>query len=172
MATAHLILGLLVDQPRHGYDLKKLHDQRRPHGKPLAFGQVYATLRRLERDGLVRRVEQQRRSGPDRAPYVMTEAGRSHIDAWLNAVEPPATSYSDALPTKLACLRMVAPSQYTTYLAAQQTAHQARLQELTALRRRPHLTLTDTIAADYAIAHMEADLSWLRHQLNRTSSQL
>ena len=51
--TAHVVLGLLAGGPRHGYELKRAHDQRLPQAKPLAFGQVYATLARLARDGLV-----------------------------------------------------------------------------------------------------------------------
>ncbi|MBM7085577.1 PadR family transcriptional regulator [Micromonospora humidisoli] len=75
MATAHLILGLLANQPRHGYDVKTLHSQRFPRVKPLALGQVYATLHRLERDGLIRLARRDRRCGPERNTYAVTEAG-------------------------------------------------------------------------------------------------
>ena len=66
MSTAHVLLGLLAGEPKHGYDLKRAHDARLPRAKPLAFGQVYATLARLARDGLVTAVGQDRdgRTGP------------------------------------------------------------------------------------------------------------
>ena len=53
MATGEVLLGLLVEQPRHGYDLKRAYDERFGADRPLRFGQVYATLARLLRDGLV-----------------------------------------------------------------------------------------------------------------------
>ena len=55
MSTSHVLLGLLAAGSRHGYELKRAHDARLPRARPLAFGQVYATLSRLERDGLLTR---------------------------------------------------------------------------------------------------------------------
>ena len=72
MSTAHVLLGLLAGGPRHGYDLKRSHDQRLPQAKPLAYGQVYATLGRLERDGLVAPAGHDRDGGPDRTSYRLT----------------------------------------------------------------------------------------------------
>lgn len=53
MSTGHVLLGLLADGERHGYELKREHDTRFPAARPLAFGQVYATLERLRKRGLV-----------------------------------------------------------------------------------------------------------------------
>lgn len=53
MSTPQVMLGLLAPGPRHGYELKHEYDTKFPRAKPLAFGQVYATLSRLSRDGLI-----------------------------------------------------------------------------------------------------------------------
>ena len=45
------LLGLLEREPSHGYDLKRDYDTWFGRGKPLPYGQVYATLSRLARDG-------------------------------------------------------------------------------------------------------------------------
>ena len=45
------LLGLLEREPGHGYDLKRDYDAYFGRGKPLSFGQLYATLARLDRDG-------------------------------------------------------------------------------------------------------------------------
>lgn len=161
-----LILGLLANQPRHGYDVKTLHDQRFPRAKPIALGQVYATLHRLERDGLIRLAQRDRRCGPERTIYAVTEAGRSHIEAWLSTAEPPTASCTSNLPEKLACLRLVAPTQYGPFLRAQHTAHTTRLEELTALTLRTDLPITDASAVNYAVAHIKADLAWLERLLD------
>ena len=69
MSTAHVLLGLLASGPMHGYELKRSHDQRLPRAKPLAFGQVYATLGRLQRDGLVTTAGQDQEGGPERTSF-------------------------------------------------------------------------------------------------------
>jgi hypothetical protein len=46
------LLGLLDREPSHGYDLKRDYDTYFGRGRPLPFGQVYATLARLARDGM------------------------------------------------------------------------------------------------------------------------
>lgn len=166
-----LILGLLCAGPRHGYDLKRAHDQRLPQAKPAAFGQVYATLGRLERDGLVAATGHDRAGGPDRTAYSITERGRQALDAWLDTVEPPAPHVTSALLTKVTVALLAAGKQRARrYLAAQRQAHTARLREYTRLKTRPGIAFADLIAADYAIAHLDADLRWLHTTLDRVAA--
>src|SRR5216683_770854 len=51
MSVPLTLLGLLEREPSHGYDLKREYDTYFGRGKPLPYGQVYATLARLARDG-------------------------------------------------------------------------------------------------------------------------
>ena len=53
MSVPLALLGLLEREPSYGYDLKRDYDAYFGRGKPLQFGQVYATLARLTRDGKV-----------------------------------------------------------------------------------------------------------------------
>nr|WP_296067652.1 PadR family transcriptional regulator [uncultured Actinoplanes sp.] len=170
MSTAHVLLGLLAAGPRHGYDLKRAHDEQLPRAKPLAFGQVYATLGRLERDGFVTESGQDRDGGPDRTSYVITEAGRAHLRAWLSAVEPPAPFVTGELFRKVIVALIVADGATARdYLIAQRTAHMQRMRELTAAKTGPGATVGDLIAADYAIGHLDADLRWLQTTLTRVT---
>ena len=57
MESRLTLLGLLSAGPGHGYDLKRSWDHWFAASKPLAYGQVYATLARLVRDGLITQVE-------------------------------------------------------------------------------------------------------------------
>lgn len=52
MSVPLTLLGLLEREPSHGYDLKRDYDTWFGRGKPLPYGQVYATLSRLARDGM------------------------------------------------------------------------------------------------------------------------
>ena len=167
MSTSLALLGLLTRGPRHGYDLKREHDERFPAGRPLAFGQVYATLGRLLRDGLVEVSEQQRGDGPERTVYALTEQGRAQLSTWVSEPEPPAPHVSNVLYTKV-LLAILADGDADAYLDAQRTAHLARMRELTAERRSA--SLPTALAADYALFHLEADLRWLEVTSARLST--
>jgi DNA-binding PadR family transcriptional regulator len=171
MSTAHVILGLLAGGPRHGYDLKRAHDERLPRAKPLAFGQVYATLGRLQRDGYVTEAGQDREGGPDRTSYALTDTGRQHLDIWLSAVEPPAPYVNSEVFSKVVVALLVADADRARgYLVAQRAAHLSRMRELTTAKSQPGASLGDVVAADYAIGHLEADLSWLQTTLDRVAA--
>src|SRR5688572_17117146 len=94
------MLGLLTSGPKHGYELKRAHDARLPGMKPLAFGQVYATLGRLERDGLIEPAGTERAAGPERSAFRITTAGRKSLAEWLSDVEPPTPHVSGPVFTR------------------------------------------------------------------------
>ncbi len=170
MSTPHVLLGLLAGGPRHGYDLKRAHDERMPRSKPLAFGQVYATLGRLERDGLVEQRAQDREGGPDRTSYALTAEGRTQLDEWLGTVEPPAPYVASTLFSKVVVGLLAADADRARdYLVRQRAAHTARLRELTAAKTDPSASVGDVVAADFAIAHLDADLRWLQTTLHRVA---
>lgn len=168
MSTAHVLLGLLTGHPQHGYELKHAHDTVLPQAKPLAFGQVYATLGRLERDGLVAATAAERAGGPERTSFTVTTAGRTTLDDWLNEVEPPVPHVTSALLTKVVVALLAADTDRArSYLTAQRGAHIGRLRELTRIKTDPHASVGDVVAADYAIVHLDADLGWLTTTLDR-----
>ncbi|MEV0607277.1 PadR family transcriptional regulator [Polymorphospora rubra] len=170
MSTAHVLLGLLAGGPRHGYELKRSHDERLPRLKPLAYGQVYATLGRLERDGLVEPAGQDRDGGPDRTSYQLTEGGEVALSDWLATVERPAPFVTGALFVKVVVAILVSGADRArSYLVAQRQAHVQRLRELTAVKTDPTASLGEVVAADYAIVHLDADLRWVQNTLDRVA---
>src|SRR6204780_2614442 len=89
MSVPLSLLGLLEREPSHGYDLKRDYDTFFGRAKPLPFGQVYATLARLSRDGKVAPGEIEPGAGPDRKRYAITPDGKAEFESWLaGAVEP------------------------------------------------------------------------------------
>ncbi|WP_157250530.1 PadR family transcriptional regulator [Nonomuraea typhae] len=166
MSTGHVLLGFLAERPKHGYELKKEHDHRLPGAKPLAYGQVYATLQRLERDGQAEVAETQQDGGPERTMYAITEAGRTELTRWLAEVEPPAPYVSSPLFARV----VVAGGAADDYLVRQRAAHLARMRELTA--RRASESPAQALAADYAIQHLDADLRWIESALTRLKEEV
>jgi len=170
MSTSHVLLGLLVaGGAQHGYELKRAHDARLPRAKPVPFGQVYATLGRLIRDGLIVEAGTDSAGGPERTSYQVTEQGRDALRDWLSGVEKPAAYVTDALFIKVTVALLVGPDDAAAraYLTAQRTAHLARMRELTRAKADQDASLADVVAADYALAHLSADLEWIETTLAR-----
>ncbi|MHC5003575.1 MAG: PadR family transcriptional regulator [Planctomycetota bacterium] len=82
----HILLGLLRE-PLSGYGLKAEFDGTAGHFWPAELSQIYRTLKRLERDGLLASRAEPSDKGPDRRVYRRTAAGRAALKRWL-AGEP------------------------------------------------------------------------------------
>jgi len=158
MAVSHALLGLLEAGPRHGYELKREYDERFAGGRPLAFGQVYATLARLLRNGLVEVDAVEAGAGPERKRYAITDLGVTDLDKWLGRPEPPEPHLQTVLFAKVA-LALLSGRPATAFLDVQRAAHLRRMRELTALKAKGDLAAK--LVADYALFHLEADLRWL-----------
>ena len=152
------LLGLLEPEPSHGYELKRAYDQRFGQDKPLPFGQVYATLGRLERDGRVEVQGTEHGSGPERKRYAITSEGVTALEQWLGEPEAPEPHLQSVLFAKVV-LALVSGRPADRFLDAQRAAHMARMRELTAERRTGGLGRA--LLADYALFHLEADLRWI-----------
>ena len=81
MSIGHTLLGLLESGPRHGYDLKRAFDEKFGHDRPLHYGQVYSTLSRLLKNGLVEVDGIEPGGGPERKRYAITDAGVTDVAA-------------------------------------------------------------------------------------------
>jgi DNA-binding PadR family transcriptional regulator len=152
------LLGLLDREPSHGYDLKRDYDAYFARGRPLPFGQVYATLARLARDGKAIAGEAEPGSGPDRKRYTITETGKSEVEVWL--AEPiPAEPYlqTDLFVKVVLSLMLGRPAE--GYLDVQRAAHLTRMRELTELKQNGGIV--DTLLADHGLFHLEADMRWI-----------
>jgi DNA-binding PadR family transcriptional regulator len=87
-AVQYAILALLAQRPRHGYDLRDAFEAALGGNWPLNSGQIYSSLERLCRDGLVAEAGTERGGGPEKHLWALTEAGRSEVAAWFAAAVP------------------------------------------------------------------------------------
>jgi DNA-binding PadR family transcriptional regulator len=164
MSVPLTLLGLLEREPSHGYDLKRDYDTFFGRGKPLPFGQVYATLGRLARDGKVVMNEAEPGVGPERKRYVITEQGATEFDTWLGEPVAPEPNLQSLLFSKVVlALMLERPAE--EYLDAQRGAHLQRMRELTEIKRTGGLV--DGLLADHGLFHLEADLRWIETTIAR-----
>ena len=167
MATAELVLGLLHSGPAHGYDVKRGHDAWFPDSRPLAFGQVYTTLARLERDGLVEVVDRGSEGGPERTVYGLTAKGREHLADWLAEPIQPAHGAVDEMVRKVVATIRTGEDA-TAFLARQRSSHLRRIRELKATATEDD---SSWLVRDYLAMHLDADLRWLDGALDRITKQ-
>ncbi|HKT03860.1 MAG TPA: PadR family transcriptional regulator [Rugosimonospora sp.] len=158
MSVPTTLLGLLEPQPSHGYELKREYDSLFGQDRPLPFGQVYSTLGRLERDGHVTVQGAAPGAGPDRKRYAITGSGVTQLEQWLAQPELPEPHLQATLFAKVV-LALLSGRPAAAYLDAQRAAHLARMRDLTAARRAG--PLSQSLLADYALFHLEADLRWI-----------
>ncbi|HEX3947305.1 MAG TPA: PadR family transcriptional regulator [Acidimicrobiales bacterium] len=105
MSVRHSLLALLSEGPKYGLQLREEFEQRTGEVWPLNVGQVYTTLQRLERDGLVESddlVEE----GPQKG-FRITDAGHRELDQWLQTPPDLSSPPRDELVIKvMVALRM------------------------------------------------------------------
>lgn len=158
MTVPLALLGLLEREPSHGYDLKRDYDVFFGRGKPLPYGQVYATLGRLARDGKVIVGDAEPGAGPDRKRYVITDDGASELHAWLAEPVQPEPHLQTVLFVKVT-LALMLERDAEQFLDTQRATHLQRMRELTEVKRTSDIA--NALLADHGLFHLEADLRWI-----------
>ncbi|MFC0439570.1 PadR family transcriptional regulator [Kutzneria buriramensis] len=158
MSIGLTLLGLLETGPRHGYDLKRAYDEHFGQDRPLHYGQVYSTLSRLLRDGLVEVDGVEVGEGPERKRYAITSAGVTDVHDWLITPERPEPYLHSTLYTKVV-LALMSGRSAAEVLDVQRASHLETMRGLT--RRKLTGDLADQLICDHALFHLEADLRWL-----------
>ncbi|AJE82699.1 MULTISPECIES: PadR family transcriptional regulator [Streptomyces] len=158
MSIGHTLLGLLESGPRHGYDLKRAFDEKFGHDKPLHYGQVYSTMSRLLKNGLVEVDGVESGEGPERKRYAITDAGVTDVQQWLATPEKPEPYLQSTLYTKVV-LALLTRRDAAELLDSQRAAHLRMMRTLTERKRGGDLA--DQLICDHALFHLEADLRWL-----------
>jgi len=163
MSIRHGILALLAERPMYGYQLRLEFEGRTGGTWPLNIGQVYTTISRLERDGLVRQ-DSRREDGS--VLYRLTEAGHAEAAQWWTTPVERGAPARDELAIKLA-LAVTAPGVDVTAVVQRQRAESlCALQEYTRLKSRADDDPDDLswqLVLDSLVFAVEAEVRWLDH---------
>ena len=162
-----VLLSLLAEHPRHGYDLDRVIEQRGyRQWTSLAFSSVYYLLKRLSERGLL---EPDEGSQGRRTVFRVTDAGRRELrKASAERVLAPAPPCAGVLPALNAYPRLDDP-ELAALLAQRAEALVKRLDELRGLRAQVDEEHALAIF-DYEILRQEADLAWTRTLLKKAGS--
>ncbi len=155
-----LFLALLSSERAHGYELKQSLEQGFGDLLPAVnAGQIYVTLGRLERDGLVVGHAVPGDSRGKRV-YELTDAGREALSAWIEA--PVAgRPLKDEFFMKLVVLASAELADPTQLLEAQRREYLQSLRDLNGLLEANGKGPAAVLLIEGAILHLKADLEWL-----------
>src|SRR4051794_18973836 len=153
------LLALLDAGPMYGYQLHTSFKERTGDTWPLNIGQIYTTLARLERDGLV---EPAGDDGDGHQIYALTDAGRAELEQWFATPVARADRPRDELAIKLAVALSVSDVDVREVLQTQRAATLRDLQDLTRQKRvLGDDDLASALALDSLIFQAEAEARWL-----------
>ena len=157
-----VVLAMLAKEPSHGYELRARLDRALgPLGEAMNAGQIYVTLSRLEKAGLVARDELTDLSDhPDRKVYILTPAGAERVAEWFSEVSWPKPDLAEFH------LKLVAAAQggLADPIAI---VDMQRRELLRRLRDAQRAAMTEENKSDAAlllegiVLRLQADLRWL-----------
>lgn len=165
MSIRQSLLAILDQGPNYGYQLRAEFERRTGGTWPLNIGQVYSTLDRLERDGLV---EVDGADGEGHRVFRITDAGRGSVRDWITSPVGRTGATRDELAVKLALAVTMPDVDVPALIQAQRTVTLRALQDLTRMKMAAdEPSSTDDLAWSLVLESMifavEAEVRWLDH---------
>ena len=162
MSVRHGLLALLASRPAHGYDLKLRYEASTGGTRWVNGGQIYTTLRRLERDDLVEAMTEVD-GEDDKTIYRLTERGVAELHAWFATPVGSVDGSRDELLVKVALSFDTPGIEARSVLRTQRQATLRGLQELTVRKAQlgQGAGLGAQASLDLLIARSEAEARWL-----------
>ena len=156
----HVFLGMLAKGPLHGYELRSALEQTFGALLPaMNSGQIYTTLQRLERDGLVVGADVPD-DGRNKRTYELTAAGDAELARWING-STPATLLRDEFFMKLVLVLKGSRAGAVRLIEQQRREHLQSLRDLADVARRVADHEVAALLVEGAQLHIEADLKWI-----------
>ena len=163
MSVRHALLALLSEGPKYGLQLREEFEARTGEVWPLNVGQVYTTLQRLERDGLVAALDDADGSqpGPQKA-YRITAAGTTELGEWLRVPPELSSPPRDELVMKVLLAARVPGADVHEVIRAHRGYLVQLMQEWNRLKEEEaEFDLAFALVVDAELFRLESVLRWL-----------
>lgn len=172
MSVRQSLLAILGQGPCYGYQLRSEFDRRTGSTWPLNVGQIYNTLERLERDGLVSRDDA---DDHGHVFWRITDEGSAEVASWLSSPVERSQGTRDELAIKLALAATLPGVDAASVI---QTQRRASLSQLQSLQRTKYAgaapdgpeELAWSLVVDSMIFAAEAEVRWLDHTEQRLAT--
>ena len=163
--TEYVILGILSNKPRTGYDIHKLVKTRMGSFWDISYSQIYPTLRVLEKEGLItKRVEVNERE-QNRKVYSITKEGTSKLQQWLTEPAKPPTFKFEAL-LKIAFGDQASKDQIIKHIEELKAINTAQLENILSVEKEMKANLNESERTFFALLTLS-----LGDNLHRAASE-
>lgn len=160
MSVKHSLLALLSTGPMYGQQLKDEFEQRTGELWPLNVGQVYTSLNRLERDGLVEPTGTD--DGDDhRRPYAITAGGQIELDLWLKSSEPSTVPPRDDIVMKIMIAASIDPDSCVDTVQSHRRQLLETMRGFASMKSDPDASTATLMMCDAELFRLEAAVRWL-----------
>lgn len=160
MSIRHALLALLSEGPKYGLQLRHEFEARTGEVWPLNVGQVYTTLQRLERDGMVES-DGDAEEGPQKG-FRITRAGETELSAWLRTPPDLSSPPRDELVIKVLIAVQVPDVDVHEVIQAHRRYLVQLMQEWTRLKEyAADRDLGFGLAVDAELFRLDAVVRWL-----------
>ena len=163
MSVRHALLALLSEGPKYGLQLREEFEARTGEVWPLNVGQVYTTLQRLERDGLVAALDGEKAGepGPQKA-FRITPAGEEELVDWLRVPPDMSAPPRDELVMKILIAARVPGTDVHEVIQAHRTYLVQLMQEWTRLKEDDDGSdVAFALAMDAELFRLDSVVRWL-----------
>jgi DNA-binding PadR family transcriptional regulator len=158
MSVPHALLALLSEGPKYGLRLQNEFESRTGEVWPLNVGQVYTTLQRLERDGLVEADVEGERS---QKRYRITASGAEELAGWLRTPPELVPPPRDELVIKLLVALQIPGIDIREILQAHRRHAIEVMQRYTRIKAEAAQDVPLALVADAELFRLEAIVRWL-----------
>jgi DNA-binding PadR family transcriptional regulator len=160
MSVKHALLALLSDGPKYGLQLRQEFEAGTGEVWPLNVGQVYTTLQRLERDGLVES-DDAVEEGPQKG-FRITSAGATELDQWLHTPPDLSQPPRDELVIKVLVALRVPGVDIREVIQSHRRYIVELMQQWTRLKEdESDLDLSFALVVDSELFRLDSVVRWL-----------
>jgi DNA-binding PadR family transcriptional regulator len=159
VSVRHAVLALLAEGPKYGLKLRQEFEERTGEVWPLNVGQVYMTLQRLERDGLVES-DDGVGEGPQKT-FRITTAGHDELDNWLRTPPDMSSPPRDELVIKVLVARRLDGVDVHQLVQVHRRYVVQLMQQYTRLKEYESDDVGVALVVDAELFRLDAVVRWL-----------
>lgn len=163
LSPEYPLLGLLVREPAHGYQLYQSLQKELGHIWHISLSQTYNILNRLEKSGLITGRLQEQSKRPARRRFSLTKQGRNRFQEWLQ--EPSGLSVKSIrieFTTRLYFAFLQDPDLAVHMVEEQIQETKAGIYSLSrSLKKIPPDELFNRLSMELRLRHLQSTLEWL-----------
>jgi DNA-binding PadR family transcriptional regulator len=161
MSVRHALLALLSEGPKYGLRLREDFEAGTGQVWPLNIGQVYTTLQRLERDGLIESDDDDERDSPQKV-FRITAEGEHELAAWLRTPPDMSSPPRDELVIKVLVALQVPGTDVSEVIQVHRRYLVELMQQWTRIKdAEAGRDLALGLAADAELFRLDAVVRWL-----------